>query len=664
MFTPGYKAFTPLLMKLVLLRVLVLGFLCLLACGASQAQGPYATWYFGWKAGLRFTAAGPVPLTDSQLNSPAACAALSDSAGNVLLYSDGERAWNRQHQVITGGDSLGGNSMPAQGVAALRAPHARQVAYLFGMYYAAPMASYAHGRPWAAEVNLQANGGLGQVVRRRQPVVADSVLARLGERAFAGYQALVRHANGTDYWLLTRLFRQGTFLASRITGNGTWPCPVTVTSPGIVPGSGVAAYINNTLVASPDGRTLLYNDVNNSYLLLFDPATGRVSNPVHLAYPPLSVPAYGPYPPYTYGAVFSPDGSKCYLSRYYSTPSTSAVQVVQYDLAAGPLPLVATTGLEVSVQTSAGGGRAFGMQRGADGAIYLAVDDAGALDVIAAPNARGAACQYLRLRQPLAGRVSFLGLPLIPNDANVPVTLGLADVRGCAGQPLQLRAGGLPVGQAGDSLAWTLGAGQPPERTTGPTLTITYPLPGTYALRVAFRRGGRTLLTASATAYILASPRVRLGRDTTLCPEQSYVRLQANAQPVGTTYQWADGTTSADYLARQPGLYWLEVRNPAGCVARDKVRVRAGGPAECPRLLVPNIITPNGDARNDYFVLRGLTATDWTIRLYNRWGRQLYYQLHYDNQWQAADQSAGLYYYLLQNPQTGQQLRGWVEVVK
>jgi gliding motility-associated-like protein len=648
-------------MSLVLYRLLGLGLLYLLSLGAVQAQGPYATWYFGWKAGLRFTATGPLPLTDGQLNSPAACTALSDSTGNILLYSDGEQVWNRQHQVIAGGDSLGGNSMPAQGVGALLAPHVGQVAYLFGMYYAAPMASYAHGRPWAAEVDLRANGGLGQVVRRLQPVVADSVLTRLGEQAFAGYQALVRHANGTDYWLITRLFRQGTFLASRITGSGTWPCPVTVTSPAVVPGSGGQAYINNTLAASPDGRTLLYNDVNTSYLLQFDPATGRVSTPTPLTFPALSIPADGVSLSYTYGAVFSPDGSKCYLSRYYTTPSTSAVQVVQYDLAAGSLPLIATSGLEISAQTSAGGGRPFGMQRGPDGAIYLAVDDAVALDVIAAPNARGAACQYLRLSQPLAGRVSFLGLPLIPNDANLPAMLSLASVQGCVGQPLLLRVGGLPGSQAGDSLVWTLGVGQRPMHTTTPTLTITYPLPGTYPLHVALRRGGRTLLTASATASVLANPTLRLGPDTTLCPEQSYVRLRANAQPVGTTYQWADGTTLPDYLARQPGLYWLEVRSPAGCVARDTVLVRANA---CPPVIIPDIITPNGDAQNDYFVLQGLTAADWTITLYNRWGRQLYHQVSYDNRWQAADQPAGLYYYLLQNPLTGQQMRGWVEVIK
>lgn len=473
----------------------------------------------------------------------------------------------------------------------------------------------------------------------------------------------MRHANGTDYWLVTRLFRQGTFLASRITGGGAWPCPVTVTS-SVVPGSGVAAYINNTLVASPDGHYLLYNDLNDSYLLQFDPATGRVSNPVQLSFPPLSIPADGRSLPYTYGAAFSPDGSKCYLSRYYSTPSTSAVQVVQYDVAAGPLTSVAASGLEVSGQTNASGGRPFGIQRGADGAIYLAVNDAGALDVIAAPNARGAACQYLRLSQPLAGRVSFLGLPLIPNDANVAAALGLADARGCAGQPLQLRAAGTALGQVGDSLAWTLGPGQPPVRTTALTLAVTYHLPGTYPLRVALRRGGRTLRTATATAYVLAGPQVRLGRDTTLCPEQSYVRLQASAQPVGTTYRWADGTTTADYLARQPGLYWLEVRSPAGCVARDTVLVHAGGPTACAPVVVPNIITPNGDAQNDYFVLQGLTAMDWSITLYNRWGRQLFHQVSYDNKWQAANQPAGLYYYLLQNPTTGQQMRGWVEVIR
>jgi len=79
-------------------------------------------------------------------------------------------------------------------------------------------------------------------------------------------------------------------------------------------------------------------------------------------------------------------------------------------------------------------------------------------------------------------------------------------------------------------------------------------------------------------------------------------------------------------------------------------------------IVIPNIITPNQDSQNQAFVLKGLNAADWTLRLYNRWGREVYAKDHYDNTWDAQGQPDGVYYYLLTNPTTSQQYKGWVEV--
>jgi hypothetical protein len=57
-----------------------------------------------------------------------------------------------------------------------------------------------------------------------------------------------------------------------------------------------------------------------------------------------------------------------------------------------------------------------------------------------------------------------------------------------------------------------------------------------------------------------------------------------------------------------------------------------------------------------------LNAADWTLRLYNRWGREILRQEKYDNSWAATGQPDGVYYYLLTNPATGQKYTGWLEV--
>lgn len=135
--------------------------------------------------------------------------------------------------------------------------------------------------------------------------------------------------------------------------------------------------------------------------------------------------------------------------------------------------------------------------------------------------------------------------------------------------------------------------------------------------------------------------------------------LRANSQPPGTTFRWQDGSTDSTLTVTQAGRYSLEVRSAAGCPARDSLLVR-----DQPCAALPNIITPNGDPLNQTFVLAGLRAADWSIRIFNRWGWQVYFAPHYDNLWAGAGQSAGIYYYLLENSQTGARRKGWVEVGK
>lgn len=79
---------------------------------------------------------------------------------------------------------------------------------------------------------------------------------------------------------------------------------------------------------------------------------------------------------------------------------------------------------------------------------------------------------------------------------------------------------------------------------------------------------------------------------------------------------------------------------------------------------IPNIITPNGDGRNDAFVLRGLRAADWRCRIFNRWGRLIFEVDSYQNNWSAAGQPDGTYFYQLVHRQTGKAIKGTVEVLR
>ena len=50
-------------------------------------------------------------------------------------------------------------------------------------------------------------------------------------------------------------------------------------------------------------------------------------------------------------------------------------------------------------------------------------------------------------------------------------------------------------------------------------------------------------------------------------------------------------------------------------------------------LYVPNAFTPNGDGHNDFFVIRGEEIVKFKLRIFDRWGLQLFYSESMDLQW-------------------------------
>nr|GFC48304.1 hypothetical protein [Tanacetum cinerariifolium] len=119
--------------------------------------------------------------------------------------------------------------------------------------------------------------------------------------------------------------------------------------------------------------------------------------------------------------------------------------------------------------------------------------------------------------------------------------------------------------------------------------------------------------------------------------------LDATTSITGSSYRWQDGSTQAQYRALQPGRYTVTVTTPAGCTTQGSVNLQA---TIC-EVVLPNIITPNKDKLNDKLVVRGLVEGTFAVAVYDRWGRLVYQQAQYRNEWDALDQADGLYYYLV-----------------
>lgn len=122
----------------------------------------------------------------------------------------------------------------------------------------------------------------------------------------------------------------------------------------------------------------------------------------------------------------------------------------------------------------------------------------------------------------------------------------------------------------------------------------------------------------------------------------------------GTTYSWSPGgqTTTEITIPAENGTYILTViRN--GC---SKDTVINFDVAECDPELpdeIPQIITVNGDGKNDFWFLTGIDYFPKNkVLIFNRWGQIVYRKDKYHNDWDGkndngVDLPTGTYYYVV-----------------
>lgn len=623
-------------------QLLVWVLLATLPTVPAWAQLEGQNWYFGNQAGVTFSSGSPVAVTNGMLISYEGCATLSDKSGTLLAYTNGESVWDRNHQVMPNGSSgLGGFNSASQAALLLPAPNDLQRVYLFAID---AIDNNLVGGLHYSIIDLNARGGLGDVTATKGVTLPTPTIGgKITEKLTA-----VRHANGRDYWIVVHGWQSNAFYSFLLSPSGISTTPVISAAGSVHQGGGSFFGAGNAIgcmKASPDGRHLALAQRDNlTELFDFDNATGGVSNYVSL----------GVFS-YNYGVEFSPDNSRLYVSLVLDG------QVLQFNMLAG-----SGAAIRSSVRVVGYGARSGTLQRGPDNKIYLATLNVPYLDVISNPNALGTACNYQTSAVSLAGKLSQNGLPNMPNafgvNDRVTATAAFTSAPSCAGAAVAFAGTTTPV-LSNTVATWNFGdpASGSANTATGLTPTHTYTAAGTY--QVTLTVTGTTLAapaTSTQSVTVAALPRVQLGGDTIVCSNAVWT-LRTNPQPAGTLYRWQDGSTGATFVAHGPGQYSVEVRaTAAGCPATATL---AASPKDCP-ILIPNVITPNGDPQNEFFVLKGLTPSDWNLRIFDRWGRQVYDRPKYDNGWNATGQSAGLYYYLLSNPATGERHQGWVEVVR
>ncbi|KAA9340811.1 T9SS type B sorting domain-containing protein [Adhaeribacter soli] len=191
------------------------------------------------------------------------------------------------------------------------------------------------------------------------------------------------------------------------------------------------------------------------------------------------------------------------------------------------------------------------------------------------------------------------------------------------------------------------------------TQTITVTKSGRYTVYVTSPDGCTNMDFIDIT--MITSPRVELGDDIVVC-EGEPVTLRATDPGSGRSVLWSDGSRFLSLQPTKSGKYWVQVTHSI-CTISDTINVTFKSCPPPPVPVIPNIITPNGDEKNDKLVLKEIPEGVWHLKLFNRWGQLLFDEKGYRNDWPKDKISDGTYYYLLEDPETKRTFKGWVEVV-
>jgi gliding motility-associated-like protein len=149
-----------------------------------------------------------------------------------------------------------------------------------------------------------------------------------------------------------------------------------------------------------------------------------------------------------------------------------------------------------------------------------------------------------------------------------------------------------------------------------------------------------------------------LGPDRTVC-QPFEIKLEAPDPGAGAVYLWDDGDSGVQRLITHSGKYWVTLRNQCQVVS-DTINISFLNPSQ---LFFPNVITPNGDGKNDFYVLDD-RLKGGSFEVFNRWGEQVFFSPNYQNDWNGGDLAPGVYFFYLSVECQAEKIKGSVTILR
>lgn len=222
--------------------------------------------------------------------------------------------------------------------------------------------------------------------------------------------------------------------------------------------------------------------------------------------------------------------------------------------------------------------------------------------------------------------------------------------------------------------AWTSLPGNIPAAGTNnlSTYTTVVTLPTTLAVIV----NGKC--ATSITSSVIVQPfinnlQVSIVDSLSICADSKFT---LNALSIGGrpkyNYNWTIQPNTNSVSNANPaeitspvtqGVYNINVvvTDSCGYIANDNQLITVLPPCD---VIIPNIITPNGDGKNDVFKIKNLEYhPNSELTIFDRWGRKVYESTNYANDWKADNLTDGTYFYVLNVPDD-KKYNGFITLLK
>ncbi|WP_316783529.1 lamin tail domain-containing protein [Pedobacter frigiditerrae] len=233
------------------------------------------------------------------------------------------------------------------------------------------------------------------------------------------------------------------------------------------------------------------------------------------------------------------------------------------------------------------------------------------------------------------------------------------------------------VGTAPYTFTYSINGGSARTVTTSSTTaTVTAPsnVAGTftYTLVSVADAYATQAQTGSAVVNINTLPVINIsGNTSTPISKGTPVMLSATG---GVSYSWSpstdivtgQGTANLTVRPKQTTTYAVTVTNASGCTSNQSITIAV---EEDYKIKPLNILTPNGDGKNDKFTIENIDYyPNNTLKIFDRSGRIVYTKKGYANEWDGTYNGTALasdtYYYILDFGTNISQFKGYITIIR